>query len=91
MADRTGALHYLRSDEGCRNTLFNGRPQTAARHMAAFRTLGVARFGLELLAVTAGETSRLIASYQALAAGRLAPEELIRRLHALDRVGVTEY
>ena len=91
MADRTGALHYLRSDEGCRNTLFNGRPQTAARHMAAFRTLGLARFRLELLAETAGETSRLIASYQALAAGRLAPEELIRRLHALDRVGVTEY
>lgn len=88
--DRTYAMHYLRSDEGCRNTLFNGRAQTAARYVAGMRRMGLRRFRLELLEENAEQTTSLINSYRALMRGHIEPEELISRLDLLDRIGVTE-
>lgn len=87
--DRTHAMHYLRSDEGCRNTLFNGKPQSAARYTAGMRRCGLKRFRLELLEENPEQTERLIGLYRDLLRGRMAPEELLRRVGALDRIGVT--
>lgn len=88
--DRTYAMHYLRSDEGCRNTLFNGRAQSAARYVAGMRRMGLRRFRLELLEESPEQTSSLISAYRALMRGKLQPEELMEQLGALDRIGVTE-
>ncbi len=88
--DRTHAMHYLRSDEGCRNTLFNGQAQTAARYAEGMRRCGLNRFRLELLEENAERTRELIDAYRALLRGNLAPEKLLQQLHLLDRIGVTE-
>ena len=88
--DRTYAMHYLRSDEGCRNTLFNGKAQTAARYVAGMRRAGLSRFRLELLEETPEQTTRLIESYRSLLRGKLTPDELMEKLDLLDRIGVTE-
>ena len=88
--DRTYAMHYLRSDEGCRNTLFNGKAQTAARYVTGMRRAGLSRFRLELLEETPEQTTRLIESYRSLLRGKLTPDELMEKLDLLDRIGVTE-
>lgn len=88
--DRTRAMHYLRSDEGCRNTLYQGQAQTAARYVDSLRQSGLSRFRIELLEETPSEASALISLYTSLLKGKLAPEEVIRQLCALDRLGVTE-
>ncbi len=88
--DRKHAMHYLTSDEGCRNTLFNGQAQTAARCVQAARQQGLRRFRLELLAESAEKTTELIEAYRELLKGRSTPRQLMERLNLLDRIGVTE-
>jgi putative protease len=88
--DRTHAMHYLRSDEACRNTMFNGQAQSAARYADGMRRCGLGRFRIELLNETAEKTSELIESYRALLQGHLSAEKLMQQLNLLDRIGVTE-
>lgn len=88
--DRTYAMHYLRSDEGCRNTLFNGKAQTAARYVSGMRRAGLSRFRLELLEESPEQTARLIESYRSLLRGKITPDALMEKLDLLDRIGVTE-
>ena len=88
--DRTHAMHYLRSDEGCRNTLFNGQAQTAARYADGMRRCGLNRFRLELLEESPQQTAELIDAYRRLLKGQLPAEKLLQQLHLLDRIGVTE-
>ena len=88
--DRTHAMHYLRSDEGCRNTLFNGQAQTAARYVEGMRRWGLSRFRLELLEESPEQTTQLISLYRDMLRGRLKPESLMQQLNLLDRIGVTE-
>ena len=88
--DRTHAMHYLRSDEGCRNTMFNGQAQSAARYAESLCRCGLNQFRIELLDETPQKTTELIESYRALLQGRLKPEKLMHQLNLLDRIGVTE-
>ena len=88
--DRTHAMHYLRSDEGCRNTMFNGQAQSAARYAESLCRCGLNKFRIELLDETPQKTTELIESYRALLQGRLKAEKLMHQLNLLDRIGVTE-
>lgn len=88
--DRTHAMHYLRSDEGCRNTMFNGQAQSAARYVDGMRRCGLNRFRIELLDETPEKATELIESYRALLQGRLKPDSLMQQLNLLDRIGVTD-
>ena len=88
--DRTHAMHYLRSDEGCRNTLFNGRAQTAARYTDGMRRCGLNHFRLELLEENAEQTAHLIGLYRRLLDGSLTAADLMQRLNLLDRIGVVD-
>ncbi|MBR5186244.1 MAG: U32 family peptidase [Akkermansia sp.] len=88
--DRTHAMHYLRSDEGCRNTMFNGQAQSAARYVDGMRRWGLNRFRLELLDETAEKTTELIEHYRSLMKGQTTAEQLMQQLNLLDRIGVTD-
>ena len=41
--------HPLKADLGCRNTLFNGKPQTGVEALHALRHGGIQRYRLDLL------------------------------------------
>ncbi len=88
--DRKHAMHYLTSDEGCRNTLFNGQAQTAARVVQAVRAQGLRRFRIELLAETPEKSLAILEAYRELLKGQCSPAELVEKLDLLDRIGVTE-
>ena len=49
LRDRVGALHPLKADVGCRNTLYNAVPQTTAEYLPRLIKHGARFFRVELL------------------------------------------
>jgi len=66
LRDRVGEEHPVRADVCCRNTVFQGRPKSAAEHVRRLIGLGARYFRLELLDEDRDETLRLIRKYSAL-------------------------
>lgn len=90
VVDRARAAHYLRSDAGCRNTLFNARAQTAARCVPNALRAGLSAYRIELLEESPAQVRELIALYRSLLRAELGVDALVDRLGVLDRPGVTE-
>jgi putative protease len=89
LRDRVGALHPLRADAGCRNTLFNAVPQTGAQFFEPLCEAGIRRYRVELLEQNAAETQRLLEAYKALLEGSRPGASLWRDFHAHSQLGVT--
>ena len=89
LRDRSGAEHPLRADLGCRNTLFNGRAQTAAEALPQLRRAGVTHLRVELLAENGEQARQRVELYRAALAGQLSGRELWRSEQLESRLGVT--
>lgn len=89
LRDRTGAELPLAADTGCRNTVFNAVPQSAAEYIPRLLGLGVRHFRIELLRETAAETRAVLDQYSRVLAGIEDGRAAWRRLNALDQLGVT--
>ncbi|QDU93069.1 DUF3656 domain-containing U32 family peptidase [Lignipirellula cremea] len=89
LRDRTGVEHPLLADVGCRNTLFNATPQSAAEIVPALLASGVKHFRVELLQQSPFELQPIVTLYQQLLAGEVTGREVWRKLQAANRVGVT--
>lgn len=88
--DRKGAEHYLVSDEGCRNTLFNARAQSAARCVPDALRCGLSRLRVEFLLEDAIQVRRIMESYNSFLEKKIGVDLLLRKLGVIDRPGVTE-
>jgi putative protease len=86
--DRVGESHPIRADVGCRNTVFNSRPQSGASHLPQLLATGLRHFRLELLDESPEEAVRLLHSYREALAGQTDPSNLARSLGARDQLGV---
>ena len=89
LRDRIGVEHPLTADVGCRNTLFNAVPQSAAEAVPALVARHVGHFRVELLDEDAETISDILRGYRDLLAGRTTGREVWGRLKATNRVGVT--
>jgi putative protease len=89
LRDRIGVEHLLTADVGCRNTLFNAVPQSAAEAVPSLLARGVRHFRVELLDEDAEAIGDIIRGYRDLLAGRVTGREVWGRLQAANRVGVT--
>ncbi len=89
LRDRVGLVHPVVVDVGCRNTVFNAQAQSAASLVPELIARGVRRLRVELVRETATETARVLAAYRALAAGEIAPAEVVRRAAVHEQFGVT--
>jgi putative protease len=89
LRDRVGALHPLKADVGCRNTLFNAVPQTTAEYLPRLMKHGARCFRIELLDDDPKAAERTIALYQEVIAGRRDGKSLWRELKATNQYGVT--
>jgi putative protease len=89
LRDRVGMEHVLHADVGCRNTLYNAVPQSAAEVVPTLLACGLRDFRIELLTESEQETRAIIGLYQDLLAGRAAGKLIWKRLRAANRVGVT--
>jgi U32 family peptidase len=89
LRDRSGAEHPLRADLGCRNTVFNGRAQTAAEALPAFLQAGVRHFRLELLQDTADDARRRAQLYRRALAAEITGRQVWQQEKLESRLGVT--
>ncbi len=90
LVDRVGVAHVLHADIGCRNTLYNGVPQSGAEAVRPLLAHGVRQFRIELLRdCPQEETVRLIELYRQLLAGTVDGQHVWQQLKAHNRVGVT--
>ncbi len=89
LRDRVGMQHPLTADVGCRNTLFNAQPQSAAEVVPDLLEHGVRNFRLEFLNQDRQTIRRTICEYQALLDGQRKGREVWQSLSAMNRVGVT--
>ena len=88
LRDRKGVDLPVEADIGCRNTVFHGIAQCAADQVPVLGHFGVNRFRLELVRETPEQTHALVNAYLELLANRCTPNDLRRRLAALDLTSV---
>jgi putative protease len=89
LRDRVGALHPLKADVGCRNTLYNAVPQTTAEYVPRLLKHGARFLRVELLDDEPKAVERIITLYRDLIAGRRDGKSLWRELKATNQYGVT--
>jgi len=90
LRDRVGQLHRLQADVGCRNTLFNGKAQTGARFFEQLLSSGLRNFRIELLDEDHSTALSTISAYGDLLSGAISSDELLNRINATEKLGVTE-
>jgi len=89
LRDRIGMEHPLKADIGCRNSLFNAVPQSAAEVVPDLIAHGVRDFRVEFLDHSTAEVTEIVALYRDLLAGRVSGRDVWMKLKASNRVGVT--
>ncbi len=90
LRDHTGALHPLKADQECRNTMFNGKPQSAARLVPSLLAKGVRDFRVESLHEDPETLRAKVFAYARLIAGESAPEEVFSSMGVVEKYGVME-
>jgi putative protease len=89
LLDREGMQHPLKADVGCRNTLFNAVPQSAAECVPDLLARGVRSFRIELLNDPPGRVAAVVDQYRQLLLGQATSRQVWTRLRAANRLGVT--
>jgi putative protease len=89
LRDRVGALHPLKADAGCRNTVYNALAQTGAEYAGRLIALGARWFRIEFLDEPPAAVTRTIARYRQLLAGEITGAQLWRELKLRHQLGVT--
>ncbi len=89
LRDRLNVEHRLTADVGCRNTLFNAIPQSAAEAVPDLLARGVRNYRIELLDESPDEIRMILDSYRELLSGTVAGRDVWKKLNAANRVGVT--
>ncbi len=89
LRDRVGAEFPVAADAGCRNTVYNAVPQSAAEFLPRMRGLGLRHFRVELLRETAEQVGPLLEAYGRVLAGLDDGRGVWRHLRALNQLGVT--
>lgn len=90
LRDHTGAIHPLKADQECRNTMFNGRPQSAAMLIPGLLAKGVRRFRVEALYEDGAALRAKVQAYASLLGGEAAPAEVFARMGLVEKYGVME-
>lgn len=89
LRDRVGAEFPLVADTGCRNTVFNSVPQSAAEYLPRMITLGVRHVRVDLLREDADETRDLLDTYARVLGGETLAKNSFKQLAVLSQLGVT--
>jgi U32 family peptidase len=89
LRDRVGASFPVLPDTGCRNTVFNSVPQSAAEYVSRMRGLGVRWFRVDLLKEKPEDIAPLVDRYRRVIAGTDDGRDTWRHLRAVNQLGVT--
>lgn len=89
LVDEQQNRHHVLADSGCRNTVFNAQPQSAAPYLSQLMEAGVRNFRVELTDQPGAIVGELLTKYAALARGETSAELLLSWLeeHLVDSTG----
>jgi putative protease len=79
----------LLADTGCRNTVFNAVPQSAAEYLPRMLELGLRHFRVELLLETRSEVPAVLERYARVLSGLDDGRRAWQGLRVLSQLGVT--
>jgi putative protease len=89
LRDQHGADFPLVADAGCRNTVYNAVPQSAAEYLPRMLALGLRHLRVEFVRESGQEAGRLLERYRRVLDGQDDGRGLWRHLRALNQLGVT--
>jgi putative protease len=89
LEDRVGLRHRLFADVGCRNTLYNATPQSAAEYLPSLADSGAASFRLEFVDESPATVREVVEAYRKTLAGEVDPKSLWKRVKAANQYGLT--
>ena len=89
LRDRVDARFPVLVDVGCRNTVYNALPQSAAEHLPRMLKSGLRWFRVELLRESPDQISSLLEQYGRVVAGIEDGRAIWKELRALNQLGVT--
>lgn len=82
--------HPVIVDAGCRNTVFDGKPQSHARLAMEWVTRGITRFRVEFLREDRAGAERILRLTRDLLAGESAVDAFLQKTGARDHIGIGE-
>src|SRR5262249_38196364 len=88
LRDRVGAAFPVTPDAGCRNTVYNAVPQSAAEYVSQMLGLGLRRFRVELLRETPEQVAPLVEAYRRVIAGTDDGHTTWKHSRPLTQLGV---
>ena len=80
LVDEQQQRHHVLADSGCRNTVFNSQPQSAAPYLPQLLASGVRHVRIELTDQPASLVSPMLDRYAALCRGEAEPDRLLNWL-----------
>ncbi len=89
LRDRVGSEFPLVADTGCRNTVYNSVPQSAAEYLPRMMGLGVRHVRVDLLRENTAETFELLDTYARVLGGEIPAKNTFKQLAVLSQLGVT--
>lgn len=90
LRDPSGALHPLKADAECRNTMFNGTPQSALKLVSTLIARGIGSVRVEALFDSATALRTKVEAYARFLEGSIDEDTARRLLGAVERYGVTD-
>jgi putative protease len=90
LKDYYGNTHVLKADAECRNTMFQGKAQSAAFVIEELIKLGVQQFRLEFLDEEGELFQQKIMTYSQLLHGERPSPQILKSLNTLEHYGVHE-
>ncbi|WP_456151374.1 DUF3656 domain-containing U32 family peptidase [Deinococcus grandis] len=90
LRDERGRAHPVMADVGCRNTVFEGRPQVAAAHLRDWHAAGIRDLRLEFVHETPEQVREVIHAHRAYLNGDLSAAQLQAALDEQVDQGTTE-
>ena len=88
--DQFGNRHQIKSDQECRNTLFNATSQSAARFIESWQKQSLGSIRYEALYEKGSELIDKIIGYQDLLSGKRSAQQVIQDLKLLETYGLGE-
>lgn len=90
LRDPKGALHPLKADAECRNTMFNGVPQSAGKLIPSLLNLSVSHFRVDGLFEDAAVLRAKVSAYADILFHGAPVEATLQKLGMSERYGVTD-
>mgnify|MGYP000070697185 CR=1 FL=1 len=90
IVDNKKINHPVLADQECRNTMFNGVPQSAGSMIPKLLSMGVKHYRIEALTESASVLRTKILAYQDVLSGKTNAKALYRNLGLIEKYGISE-